>query len=82
MQLAPARGSAGRTETLPPAEPYLIEEVTLVPPLERELPDEHQESNPPSWAPDQEGGISGVDDLGQGGNDSLQGWAEEAKKNP
>lgn len=49
MQLAPAQPVASRTETLPPAEPYLIEEVTLVPPLERELPDEHQE--PPVAAP-------------------------------
>lgn len=96
MQLAPARSSAGRTETLPPAEPYLIEEVTLVPPLERELPDEHQESRPRSWAPGQEQGGSGVDDLedairtgedqgswsGQPGDGNSQGLVEEAKKNP
>jgi hypothetical protein len=41
MQLAPAQPAASRTETLPPAEPNLIEEITLVPPLERELPDDH-----------------------------------------
>ncbi|MFM2079672.1 MAG: hypothetical protein RLZZ219_354 [Cyanobacteriota bacterium] len=42
MQLAPAQPATSRTETLPPAEPNLIEEVTLVPPLERELPDDPQ----------------------------------------
>lgn len=52
MQLAPAQATSTRTETLPPAEPYLIEEVSLVPPLERELPeDQHEPQEVASAAP-------------------------------
>lgn len=40
MLHAPAMPASRTAEHLPPAEPTLIEEVTLVPPLERELPDQ------------------------------------------
>jgi hypothetical protein len=43
MLHAPAMPASRTAEHLPPAEPTLIEEVTLVPPLERELPDQPQD---------------------------------------
>jgi hypothetical protein len=41
--------SAPKPETLPPAEDTVIEAVTLIPPLERELPDQapHEVAQPP-----------------------------------
>ena len=49
---APAIRPSTPQETLPPAEPVIIEEVTLVPPLVFELPQDAAEesTNPDTWA--------------------------------